>query len=100
MKKLIMITFILIGFVFSGLLFAQDAKKPAENLSMKLKQKVLLTDDQAAKVQSILTSYISLEKGKRDQNKYKTQIESLLDERQKAKYEIIKKDWWIEVDRQ
>lgn len=102
MKRLFVTVLVLGAFVLSSNLFAQDKGKSAQSYAQKLKQKVLLNESQAAKVESILASYLAIEKDSRSESKDKFtgQIESILDERQKAKYDIIKKDWWIELDKQ
>ncbi len=85
-------------------------KNEIESLVSKLQKKVLLTDSQKKSIQSVLSNYsdelIKLQSGK-DESKYSSKqhllnefsekINSLLDEKQKMKFEIIKKDWWNSV---
>ncbi len=87
---------IIIFFLFSLNSFAQNKNQPAANMAIKLQQKVLLSDEQTVKVQNILDNYFksgdkpALETAQKN-------IELLLDKRQKAKYEIIKSDWWNSI---
>ncbi len=85
-------------FIASASSFAQTKSQAAEEMSVKLQQKVLLSKDQTDKVKEILTNYFNnpdqstLESSKKS-------IESILDKRQKAKYDIIKNDWWSSVQK-
>jgi S-ribosylhomocysteine lyase LuxS involved in autoinducer biosynthesis len=85
-------------FILTGISYSQSQNSVAENMAVKLQQKVLLSKDQTIKVADILSNYfgnmnqISLEKAKKS-------IESILDKRQKAKYDIIKNDWWSTVQK-
>jgi hypothetical protein len=69
--------------------------KIAKVMAEKLQQKILLSDSQTAKVETAIAAYLNLNVTTENETK-KTlnKIESLLDTRQKAKYEIIKDDWW------
>ena len=86
----ILTSLLLVFFLFSVNIYGQN--KVAEDMAVKLQQKVLLSKDQTAKVQDILIKYLgnisqaSLETAKKT-------VESILDKRQKAKYDIIKNDW-------
>jgi hypothetical protein len=91
-------------FLFSSAIYAQNAEKKiskdgVDKVIVKLQQKVLLTDDQAAKIKSIISSYIDSDKGSENLVEAQRKISALLDEKQKAKYEIIKADWWKNVDK-
>lgn len=86
--------------IFSRTLL-QDDKKINEFASI-LKQKVLLNSDQETKVNNILSDLqknITLKpENKQDFLKdAKTKIESLLDNKQKMKYDIIKNDLWKKI---
>jgi hypothetical protein len=97
------IFFSLVLIIFSINLFAQNEKYDksglAKNMSGKLQQKVLLSDEQVKKVENILSEYITSENPNSDQASADKKIEALLDEKQKAKFEIIKNDWWNEVNK-
>ncbi len=90
-------------------LFPQQAnnkdnqKDLSEIMASNLKQKLLLTDEQTVKISVILSNYINeLDNGgKASENisKIKNQIESLLNDKQKAKYEIIKDDFFEEINK-
>jgi hypothetical protein len=76
----------------------QDDKKVKEFTST-LKQKVLLNNDQEAKVLSIM-SELQNNISSKPENKSESiksaqsKVESLLDSKQKMKYDIIKNDLW------
>ncbi len=79
----------------------QDDKKINEFASI-LQQKVLLTDDQEAKVIAIMTelqnNILSKPENKSDFIKTaQSKVESLLDSKQKMKYDIIKNDLWKKI---
>jgi len=85
-------------------LFPQQSKQNdvAEIMAVKLKQKVILTDEQTAKVKVILSQYIKdLTKGSNSNQllkKAEDDILSILNEKQKVKYNIIEKDFFNEVN--
>jgi hypothetical protein len=61
----------------------------------KLQQKILLSEEQTAKVNEILSDY--LEKNSSTDNNFvsvQDKINGFLDQKQKAKFEIIKNNWW------
>lgn len=79
----------------------QDDKTTKEFTSI-LKQKVLLSNDQEAKVLTIMTELqnntLSKPENKSDFVKTaQTKVESLLDSKQKMKYDIIKTDLWKKI---
>ena len=84
-------------------LFSQqtDQKDVAEIMAMKLKQKVILTDEQTAKVKVILSKFIDDLSNGNNLNqilkKAEDDISSILNEKQVAKYSIIEKDFFEEV---
>jgi signal recognition particle GTPase len=104
-------------FLFSFMnLYAQTAKSgqlddtEIANLISKLQKKVLLTDSQTNSVRSILNAYktemISLQSSNSNSkytskqqliNDTLSKIISLLDEKQKMKFDIIKDGWWSNV---
>jgi len=76
----------------------QDDKKINEFASI-LKQKVLLSNDQEANVVNIITELQNNISSKPENKsefikKAQTKVETLLDNRQKMKYDIIKNDLW------
>jgi hypothetical protein len=79
----------------------QDDKKVKEFTST-LKQKVLLNNDQEAKVLSIM-SELQNNISSKPENKSEyiksaqSKVESLLDSKQKMKYDIIKNDLWKNI---
>jgi len=106
--------FVCIGF---SLAFSQAGlntkldKDEIKSLTSKLGIKLLLNDTQKNSVQSLLTSYseelTKLNTKGAEPSSYnsknglisatETKIISLLDEKQKMKYDIIKKQWWESV---
>lgn len=90
---------LLVFFLFSVNSYGQAHNKIAEDMAVKLQQKVLLSKDQTVKVREIINNYLgninqtSLESAKKN-------VESILDKRQKAKYDIIKNDWWNTIQKQ
>ena len=93
MKGLLKIFFIL--FLGVMVLHAQDNKEindKAQKVSARLQQKLLLTDDQTSKIKILIIDNFSQIK----ENKtaaMETKIISLLNDKQKEKFIIIKKDW-------
>jgi hypothetical protein len=94
-------TIVLIVFFMAGTVLAGQGKGDASSLAGKLKNKVLLTDEQTSKVESILKNYLAIATADRGAKgtQYRADIEALLNERQKAKYDIIKDNWWAEVNK-
>ena len=97
----ILISFAIIFFAFAFIFSAnaQSTSKVTDDLAIKLQQKVLLTQTQTDEIKASLNDYFnnpSEEKLKALENK----IESLLEEKQKMKYNIIKKDWWESVSKE
>jgi hypothetical protein len=76
--------------------YSQAEEGVIDTLVLKLQQKVLLTQDQSDRVKGIMVNYFN-EPFDINLNTAKEKIEALLDNRQKAKYEIIKTDWWKSV---
>ena len=78
--------------------YVQDDKK-VDEVANTLKQKVLLSGDQEVKVKQILNELqnkIVTDPGSKNQSisQAQTKIESLLDKKQKLKYDIIKNEIW------
>ncbi|MFO7525231.1 MAG: hypothetical protein R6W68_07235 [Ignavibacteriaceae bacterium] len=104
MKTSIKLTLAVLSFGFLFLatsvsLYAQVEEKSNDELvkSMtdNLKQKILLTDDQATKVRAILSEYVSNKNAtSADLTSAQQKLESLLDNKQKMKYNILKNEWW------
>ena len=89
----IFITLIVTFFLLSFNSSAQNKSKVAQDLAVKLQQKVLLSNAQTAKIKDVLLSYFQ-SSNQTSMKAAQGQIESILDKRQKAKYDIIKNDWW------
>lgn len=81
------------------------------DLTSKLAMKLLLNDSQKAAVSGLLKTYGSeLQKitAGSGEIRYKdkqelvssinSQVESLLDSKQKMKYDVLKKDWWSSIN--
>lgn len=83
--------------IFLGVmvLHAQDNKtisKTAEKVSQKLQLKIILSDEQTAKVKAlIIDNYSQIKENKTEV--LETKLISLLNDKQKEKFTIIKKEW-------
>jgi len=90
-------------FFFSSAVTAQTTPKQltdgTEKIALKLQQKVLLTDEQTTKVKSIISAYFDSDKSPDNLAEAQKKIETILDPKQKAKYDIIKADWWKSVNK-
>ncbi|MFN3871674.1 MAG: hypothetical protein ACK4R9_01595 [Ignavibacterium sp.] len=100
MRKIIFIFSIIFIFQIVNV-FGQDKTETINNLVNTLKQKVLLNDDQSASIQKVLNDLITKSKSVDDKTdlvkEAQNKVESYLDKRQKLKYDIIKNDWWKQV---
>lgn len=94
----IMISFMLLVIVFSNINFAQT-DKDINDIVSTLKQKVLLSNDQEKSVMNILTE-LKNNISSAPQNKEsfikeaQSKVESILDKKQRIKYQILKNDVW------
>jgi hypothetical protein len=88
----------LIFFLAVTVNIAQERSKreTIDKLADKLKQKILLNDNQLKEISLILADYKTTDE--KQVKSLQKKIEGLLDPRQKAKYQIIKNDWWKEVN--
>jgi hypothetical protein len=77
----------------------------------KLAMKLLLNEKQSSGIEELLKSYrseLDIIKSDSGESKYKDkqeliasinkQIESLLDSKQKMKYDVLKKEWWASIE--
>ena len=98
----ILFTFFILLLIPSNL-FSQQTKDVSNIMALKLKQKVILSDEQTEKVKVILSNYIKDLTGDDNNSgslkKAKDDIETLLNEKQKVKYDIIKDDFFDEVNK-
>ncbi len=94
----ILMLFLLAFFIASLSSYSQTKNQAAAEMSVKLQQKVLLTKAQTDKVQNILDNYFNNANQSTLETSQKS-IETILDKKQKAKYDIIKKDWWAAVQK-
>ena len=93
MERLLKIFLIL--FLGVAVLYAQGNKEitdKAQKVSVRLQQKLLLTNDQTAKIKSIIIDNFSQIKDNKTAP-IETKIISLLNDKQKEKFTIIKKEW-------
>ena len=98
LSHLIMMTVFMAAFL-SISLFAQVEEKSndemVKSMTDNLKQKILLTDDQATRVRAILSEYVSNKNATdEDMKSAQQKVENLLDNKQKMKYNILKNEWW------
>lgn len=93
MERVLKIFFILI--LSAIVIYAQsnkDITDKAQKVTVKLQQKLLLTDDQTAKIKNlIIDNYSQIKENKT--SVIETKVLNLLTEKQKEKFNIIKKDW-------
>ncbi len=74
---------------------ADSGAKVAKQMALKLQEKILLSDKQTSKIEALLDTYIDSKHPTHELlSTTKEKIEALLDFRQKAKYDIIQKEWW------
>jgi hypothetical protein len=88
------IIYLISAFFFS--LSAQSTSKVTDDLVIKLQQKVLLTQQQTDEIKKSLNNYFT-DPSEANRSSLESKIESLLEEKQKMKYKIIKADWWKSV---
>ncbi len=77
----------------------QSVDQTISAMTVELQHKILLTDEQASKVSEMLKNYfskVSTDATEKLELRNKTNLEvlSILDKKQKAKFEILKNDWW------
>lgn len=81
--------------------YAQDKNNSVKELVGTLKQKVLLNDDQTNSVEKVLIELVNKSKSTEDNApliiEAQKKVESYLDKRQQLKYDIIKNEWWKQV---
>jgi hypothetical protein len=85
----------LILFLGVSVLHAQGNKEitdKAQKVSVRLQQKLLLTDDQTSKIKSLIIDNFSQIKENKT-SVIETKVVSLLNDKQKEKFNILKKDW-------
>ncbi len=96
----ILASFAIIFFAFSFLtVYAQSNSKVANDLVIKLQQKVLLNQKQADDIKQSLNNYFA-DPSEENRTALENKIESLLESKQKMKYSIIKADWWDNVSKE
>ena len=114
MKAVVIFILILVS---SSVTPAQDKTKPELNdkeiteFASKLAMKLLLNDTQKSEVIKLLKTYrneiqnITVEQGK-DINEARqniisatnTKIESILDDKQRIKYDLLEQEWWDSIN--
>lgn len=93
MERLLKIFLIL--FLGVAVLHAQGNKEitdKAQKVSVRLQQKLLLTNDQTAKIKSLIIDNFSQIKDNKT-SVIETKVIGLLNDKQKEKFNIIKKEW-------
>lgn len=102
--KLVILTLIL-SVSFAATVFTQiktdkqTIDQTISSMTVELQHKILLTDEQAGKVTEILKIYfskVSADASKKLElrNKANSDVILILDKKQKAKFDILKNDWW------
>jgi hypothetical protein len=97
-KKKLIFSIIFMLMFFPGIepVTAQQEKEAAAENADKLRQKLLLSDEQTSKLTEILAEYFE-DPDEENLNSAMAKTESLLNEKQKVKYDIIKNDLWNSV---
>lgn len=97
----VMVIFAVLFLVFSRPSFSQRdsfTKKSIDSIVKssveKLQQKILLTNVQSAQLEKILLNYAGEDSIATNKNTILNKIDNVLTDRQKAKFEIIKEEWW------
>lgn len=91
---------IIIYFIFSAKAFSQDIKNHIENSVYNLKQKLILNEEQVNSITNILNDFFKDKVEGEEVDSLKiisdtnNKIESLLDRKQRIKFDVIKSDWW------
>ena len=95
LAALIFLILSLFNFPMSNSIAAVVNGKQAEASAEKLQFKILLNDSQTNEIKAILSSFIN-ENNFSQENSQSTlnKIETLLTPKQKAKFDIIKTEWW------
>lgn len=95
--------FIIVTFLMStALLLAQNNVTSSKvdsaigNMTMKLQQKILLTDIQTKNIKEAIIQWIN-NKNDLGNPSLQSKIESYLGVREKAKYSILQKSWWSDL---
>jgi hypothetical protein len=70
----------------------KDIVDKAQKVSVRLQQKLLLTDDQTAKIKNIVIDNYSQIKDNKT-SVIETKVISILNDKQKDKFNIVKKEW-------
>ncbi len=97
--QVLIIVFIFVLFINNNTSGVQQDEKKTDEITNILKQKVLLTSEQETKVKEIifeLQNKITANPESKSQsiNQAQNKLESLLDKKQKLKYDIIKNEIW------
>ena len=97
----LLVIFIVLFTAISQFSYSQSdstAKKNINNIIKttvdKLQQKILLNDNQNTRIEKILSTDINVNYLLKNKEAILNKIEELLNNRQKAKFEIIKEEWW------
>lgn len=76
----------------------QSKNNFADSISAVLQKKLLLDNSQKLEVKKILINYINQPESETSISNAHNKISNLLDKRQKAKFDIIKKEWWQTIN--
>lgn len=80
----------------------QTIDQTISTMTIELQHKILLTDEQAIRVTEILKNYFAKVSADATEklelrNKTNSDVLSILDKKQRAKFEILKNDWWKSI---
>lgn len=74
-----------------------NSEKVTHEAAVKLQQKILLSDKQTTEIENILNDFVK-DPSNKNLDASQKKIESLLDHKQKIKFNIVKKDWWESIN--
>lgn len=97
----IIISFAILFFLFTciNVVTAQSTSKIVDELVTKLQNKVLLTEKQANDIKLSLNDYFN-SPSEEKRTSLQDKVESVLNEKQKMKYDIIEEDWWKNIQQE
>lgn len=77
----------------------KDIVDKAQKVTVRLQQKLLLSNDQTEKIKNlVIENYTQIKENKT--SVLETKVISLLNDKQKEKFNIIKKDWLLSISQQ
>jgi hypothetical protein len=100
-EKEIICILVILFVLFGTVNCMAQTNKITKDMSQKLKEKVLLNDSQTKSIENIINNYINAKndnKSLTELEKIKNSATNILDGKQKIKFDVIKNNWWAEID--